>query len=130
MANAKTKNKPVVMCVDDDKDFLDSMRIILEDNGYTAVTASSGEEGLKKYKTGRPDFVLVDMMMEEVDSGINFVKELRLLGPTPQIIMLSSVGDNLNSNTDYSQLGLSGVLQKPVNPDTLLRTLKAKLATK
>jgi len=43
------------------------------------------------------------------------------------VYMLSSVGDNLNISTDYSQLGLTGVLQKPINPHLLLSTLKAKL---
>jgi two-component system, chemotaxis family, chemotaxis protein CheY len=66
-------------------------------------------------------------MMEEVDSGTNLVKEIKALGPTPPIYMLSSVGDGLNLSTDYSQLGLSGVLQKPINPQVLLSTLKARL---
>lgn len=130
MANTKAKTKPVIMCIDDDADFLESLRIILTDNGYNPVTASSAEDALKKYKAGKPDFIIVDMMMEEVDSGLSFVRDIRSLGPTPQVFLLSSVGDNLNSNTDYSQLGLAGVLQKPVNPDTLLRTLKAKLVAK
>ncbi len=41
--------------------------------------------------------------------------------------MLSSVGDNLHANIDYSALGLSGVFQKPLNPDILLAVLRAKL---
>jgi len=41
--------------------------------------------------------------------------------------MLSSVGDGLNLSTDYSAMGLSGVLQKPINPQILMSTLKAKL---
>ena len=49
------------------------------------------------------------------------------LGDTPPIFMLSSVGDNLTTSTDYAEMGMSGVLQKPVNPDKLLATLKAKL---
>jgi two-component system alkaline phosphatase synthesis response regulator PhoP len=120
-------NKREILCVDDDQDFLDSMRIIIESSDYVVLTANSAEEGLKKYKEGRPDLVIVDLMMEEVDSGVNFVKEIRALGPTPPVYMLSSVGDGLSLSTDYSALGLSGVLQKPINPQTLLSTLKAKL---
>jgi len=117
----------LVLCIDDDQDFLDSMRIILEDNGYRIVTASSAEDGLRKYKELKPDLVLVDLMMEEVDAGTNFVKEIKALGPTPPVFMLSSVGDSLSLNTDYTALGLSGVLQKPINPNLLLKTLRAKL---
>jgi DNA-binding response OmpR family regulator len=62
-----------------------------------------------------------------VDSGVNFVKEIRALGTIPPVYMLSSVGDGLNSSTDYSALGLSGVLQKPINPQILMSTLKARV---
>ncbi len=121
------QGKHVILCVDDDQDFLDSMRTIMESNNYVVETANSGEEGVRKYRARRPDFVIVDLMMEEVDSGTNFVKEIKALGPTPPIFMLSSVGDGLNLSTDYAQLGLTGVLQKPINPQTLLATLEAKL---
>ena len=121
------KGKHVILCVDDDQDFLDSMKIIIESSNYVVDTANSAEEGLRRYKAERPDLVIVDLMMEEVDSGTNLVKEIKALGPTPPIYMLSSVGDGLNLSIDYSQLGLSGVLQKPINPQILLSTLKARL---
>jgi DNA-binding response OmpR family regulator len=117
-----------ILCIDDDQDFLDSLKIILEGNGYAFEPASSAEEGLRRFKAVKPDLVIVDLMMEEVDAGVSFVKEIRALGAqTPPIYMLSSVGDNLSMSTDYSQLGLAGVLQKPINPPTLLATLKGKL---
>jgi DNA-binding response OmpR family regulator len=119
--------KHVVLCIDDDADFLDSLRIIIEAEGYTMEAAHSAEAGLKRYKEAKPDIILVDLMMEEIDAGTNFVKEVKALGKTPPIYMLSSVGDNLSISTDYSQLGLNGVLQKPINPDVLLSTIRAKL---
>lgn len=119
--------KHVVLCIDDDTDILDSMRIILEGGKYLVETASSAEEGLQKYKGVSPDVVIVDLMMEEVDSGTTFVRDIKALGPTPPIYMLSSVGDNLNINADAAQLGLTGVLQKPVSPKVLLHTLDARL---
>ncbi len=120
-------NKYVILYVDDDQDMLDSLRIVLEANGYVMEEASSGEEGLKKYKAVKPDFVIVDLMMEEVDAGTNLVKELKLLGNKVPVYMLSSVGDQLNLQTDYNALGLSGVFQKPMNFDVLIGTLKKKL---
>jgi two-component system alkaline phosphatase synthesis response regulator PhoP len=119
--------KHVILCVDDDADFLDSLQTIVEGEGYIVETANSAEDGLRKYKDVKPDFVLVDLMMEEVDAGTNLVRELKAMGPTPPIVMLSSVGDSLNLSTDYSQLGLDGVLQKPITPKNLLSTLAAKL---
>ena len=116
-----------ILCIDDDQDFLDSLRVIIEGEGYATETATSAEEGLLKYKRSRPDMILVDLMMEEVDAGTSFVKEVKALGHTPPIFMLSSVGDGLTLSVDYSQLGLAGVLQKPVNPRTLISALKARL---
>lgn len=118
---------PLILCVDDDPDFLASMKLIIESHRYSVTTATSAEEGLACYKNCRPDLVLVDLMMEEVDSGVNLVKEMRALGDAPPIYMLSSVGDGLTQSTDYSALGLAGVLQKPITPQTLLTALTAKL---
>lgn len=120
-------NKYVVLCIDDDPDFLDSLQPIIEGNGYIFESAGTAEEGVRRYKQVKPDFVLVDLMMEEIDAGTSFVREIKALGATPPVFMLSSVGDNLSAVTDYNELGLSGVLQKPINPDRLLSTLKARL---
>ena len=119
--------KNVILCVDDDQDFLDSMRTIVESAGYIMETAASADQGIKQYKEAKPDVILVDLMMEEIDSGVGFVRDVRALGGKLPIFMLSSVGDNLNRSADYSQLGLSGVLQKPINPKLLISTLGAKL---
>jgi two-component system alkaline phosphatase synthesis response regulator PhoP len=118
----------IILCIDDDPDFLESIQTIVESEGYVIETASSAEEGVRKYRQCKPDFVLVDLMMEEVDAGTSFVKDVRALGATPPIYMLSSVGDGLSMATDYSQLGLAGVLQKPIRPEVLVSTLRARLA--
>ena len=119
--------KHVILYIDDDQDFLDSVRVILESRQYVVVQANSAEEGLRKYKQERPDLIIVDLMMEEIDSGTNLVKELKLLGNQAPIYMLSSAGDQLNMVTSYGDLGLDGVFQKPLHPEQLLATLKEKL---
>jgi len=117
----------VILYVDDDQDFLDSMRVLLEANGYKMVEAGSAEEGLKVYRETNPDLIIADLMMEEVDAGTSFVKELRAMGNKAPIYMLSSVGDSLNMATDYQQIGVDGIFQKPINHDALLSVLRAKL---
>jgi DNA-binding response OmpR family regulator len=116
-----------ILYIDDDVDLLDAMRLRLEKAGYCVDTATSAEHGLKAFKANRPDFILVDMMMEEVDAGMNLVKDLKLAGNQAPIYMLTSVGDQLNQSTDYIKLGLDGVFQKPVAFEVLVRTLEAKL---
>ncbi len=120
--------KHVIMYVDDDQDVLDCTRVVLEGNGYVMVEAGSAEEGLKLYKTADPDLLIVDLMMEEVDAGAQLVRELKAEGNTKPVYMLSSVGDGLSMNVDPAALGLSGVLQKPVDSNVLLTLIKAKLS--
>ena len=74
--------KYVILYVDDDPDFLAAMRVIVEANGYIMAEANTAEEGLKVYRDLQPDLVIVDLMMEEVDAGVNLVKDLRALGTT------------------------------------------------
>ena len=119
--------KHLILVVDDDPDIRMTLGIVLEENGYKMVEAASCEEGLKVYKEKKPDFLIIDLMMEEVDAGTSFVKEIRTINQAVPIYILSSVGDSLNLSTDYSELGLNGVFQKPIDNQVLLSILKVKL---
>ena len=119
--------KFVILCIDDDPDILESLKVVLEANDYVVVTAPSAEKGLSVYRESHPDLLIVDLMMEEIDAGTSFVKELQALGNEAPIYMLSSTGDDLQSTISYEDLGLTGVFQKPINPNLLLALLRAKL---
>lgn len=119
--------KYVILCIDDDEDVLLSLRMVLEKNNYEVIEASSGEDGLSLYKKSKPDFIIVDLMMESIDAGKNFAKELLILDNEAPVFMLSSAGDSLVSNFDFSELGLEGVYQKPIDTNQLLSTLQIKL---
>jgi DNA-binding response OmpR family regulator len=117
-----------ILTIDDDPDILEALRTLLESKGYEVIQAESAEEGLKALKATQPDLVIVDLMMEEVDAGTSFVTRVRALGGKRiPIYMLSSVGDELSTNVPYQGLGLSGVFQKPIQPQTLLQVLELAL---
>ena len=117
-----------ILTIDDDPDILEALRTLLESKGYEVIQAESAEEGLKALKATQPDLVIVDLMMEEVDAGTSFVTRVRALGGKRiPIYMLSSVGDELSKNVPYQGLGLSGVFQKPIQPQTLLQVLEQAL---
>ncbi len=120
--------KHVILCVDDDPDVLDFLQTVLEKNGYEVQRAESAEEAMKRYHQVKPDALIIDLMMEEVDAGAELVRDLKAVGASQPVFMLSSAGDSLSTVTDYRTIGLSGVFQKPVSPDTLLSVLKAKLS--
>ncbi|MBN1852975.1 MAG: response regulator [Pirellulales bacterium] len=119
--------KHVILYVEDDPDFRQSMRTVLEANGYTMIEAATGEEGIRKFKSERPDLIILDLMMEEIDTGTSMVRDLKMAGCTVPIYVCSSAGDALQMSTDYTELGLAGVLQKPVDFNILLTLLKSKL---
>ena len=127
-AEKPRKAGPLILCVDDDPDLLEFLRIVLESEGFAFAGALSAEEGLAAYRRRPPDALIVDLMMEEIDAGTGMVKELRLLGNRAPIFLLSSVGDNLSMTTDYSRLGLAGVFQKPVDRSQLLAVLRMSLS--
>jgi DNA-binding response OmpR family regulator len=121
------EREPVILYVEDDADYRDMVRAILESNGYRMVGAATAEEGVHAFEREPPDLVLVDLMMEEIDAGTNLITRLRALGCDVPIYMLSSVGDDFTLTTNVREIGLAGVFQKPIDPETLLAVLQARL---
>ena len=125
--DTSSTRKKTILTIDDDPDIRAALRIVLESEGFSVGEASSGEEGLKVAERVQPDAIVVDLMMEAVDSGTTVAKTLQESGFKGPIYMLSSAGDTVRYNLDARDLGLAGIFQKPIDPKTLVTTLKAKL---
>lgn len=121
------EGKHVILYVDDDPDYRYAMRQLLEANGMQMVEAADGEEGLRAYHDHKPDLILLDLMMEEIDAGVNLLRELRADGNKAPVYLISSVGDTMSMTTNAAELGFAGVFQKPVNPKALLAVLQSRL---
>lgn len=121
------ETSPLILYVDDDDDLRDSMRTVLESSGFRFCEAATGEEGLRQYQAHAPDLVILDMMMEEIDTGTSMVRDLQLAGCAVPIIVISSIGEELAQSTDTHALGLAAVLQKPVDFKSLLELIRLKL---
>ena len=119
--------KHVILCIDDDPDILVALRVVLESAGYRFVGAATATEGMEAYRSRRPDLIIVDLMMEQIDAGIHMVEELQASGNTAPVYILSSTGDYLHGAADLSGLGVTGVLQKPLDPGVLLSIIQRKL---
>ena len=61
--------KQRILCIEDEPQMIDLMRLILETQGYEVVGADGGEQGLAKMRTEKPDLILLDLMMPEMDGG-------------------------------------------------------------
>lgn len=116
-----------ILTIDDDPDIRASLRVVLESEGFSVGEAANGEEGLKVAERIRPDAIIIDLMMENVDSGSSVAQRLKEKGFKGPVYLLSSAGDTVRYNIDARDLGLAGIFQKPIDPATLLATLRAKL---
>lgn len=119
--------KHVILCVDDDPDILTALRIVLEARGYVVVEAATAAEALEVWEREQPDLVIIDLMMEEIDSGMTLARTLKARGSTAPMFFLSSAGDYMHGAVDLGEVGASGVFQKPLQPDVLLRLIEHRL---
>jgi CheY-like chemotaxis protein len=109
-----------ILVVDDDPDLLDFCRLVLERAGYEVLAASSAEQGLTLAKGKKPDLMLLDVMMEESDSGFQLAQRLSTEQPDLPIIVLSAIADASDQIFDAGILGVRDMVNKPVSPEGLL----------
>jgi CheY-like chemotaxis protein len=123
-----------ILVVDDDPDFCEITRMVMEPAGYQVVTASSAAEALKQIDAEWPDLVLLDVVMSGATEGIDLARKLHhdpILRHLP-VVMITSIAD-----TRYSCVAspddvpfVAGWLAKPVSPKRLIATVRQVLEQK
>ena len=123
-----------VLLVDDDADFVDMNRILLEQNGYAVRVAYSGKQCLAEVAARRPDAIILDMVMESREDGFDVSRELRNSEHTKKIplIMITSVNDSIpfRLQPDRTWLPVDALLEKPVDPQLLLSVVGKALGAR
>lgn len=131
-------NAKKILLVDDDPDQRLSLRLPLEAAGYQVSEAVSYADGLEAVKTIKPDLVVLDVMMDSMTAGFQFA--LTLHNPNPEaeyqefaslpIIMLTAIHSttHLRFGPDEDYLPVQEFLEKPVDPDVLIKTVRKYLA--
>lgn len=118
-----------VLVVDDDPDFVEYTRIVLESQGYEVQTAATAEQALKVMRQDKPDVALLDVMMSYVLDGLNLTRQMRddpELRDIP-VIMISAIVSREEAGvfpTD-EYLAVDTFMTKPVDPADLLRQVAA-----
>ena len=117
-----------ILVVDDDPDFVESTRLMLEPHGYEVISAANGDEGLLKLKKENPDLVILDVIMSTVLDGLSMSQQMRDVPAYKKvpILMVTSI-----ANTDYAALfptdefiNIHGFLTKPISSEQLLSYVK------
>jgi CheY-like chemotaxis protein len=121
-----------ILVVDDDPDFIETMRIVLETAGYEVISAADGDESLQVIRAQKPDLIILDVIMSSLLDGLNVSQQLQ---DDPEhkdipIVMVTSI-----ANTDYAALfptdeyvHIDAFMTKPVPPEQLIVQVKRLLA--
>ncbi|MBD0305565.1 MAG: response regulator transcription factor [Nitrospiraceae bacterium] len=114
-----------ILIVEDELDILNLVKLYLEKDGYRVNTATSGLEGLKQVKIERPDLVILDLMLAEMD-GLEVCKRIRAAPETSMtpIIMLTAKAEEADTIIGL-ELGADDYVTKPFSPKALVARVKA-----
>lgn len=116
-----------VLIVEDEQDILQLVKLFLEKEGFRVVTAVTGPEGLRGVKAEKPDLVVLDLMLPEMD-GLEVCKRLRAAPDTAMlpIIMLTAKAEESDTIIGL-ELGADDYVTKPFSPKALVARVKALL---
>lgn len=115
------RSKPKVLVVDDDRVLADSLAQILNLHGFVSTALYSGEEAVEFVDGFRPDIVLSDIRMRQVD-GIEAAKRIRELHPECRVILFTASSVDLAARKKIEGLGFE-FLQRPLHPEGVLKAL-------
>jgi len=119
-------DKKRILLVDDDPDFVESNKQLLEANGYDVIFAHDGAAGLEKAKQEKPDLMILDVMMASNTEGFEVSRKIP---ETPElkdmpVLLVTGIRKEMNLpfgfEPDESWLPVDSVFEKPIDPQTLL----------
>ena len=123
-----------ILIIDDDVDFVESTRVILEAKGYKVSSAGNRDEGFEKVKQISPDLILMDVMMEKMSDGFDLTRKLKSEEKYKDIpiLMLTSIGEKTGFEFsdvagDKTWLPVDDYAEKPIAPDKLIDKLEKLL---
>lgn len=115
-------NQPLVLVADDEPRITKLVAMSLADEGFRVITAGGGEEAVRKAEEMRPDIVLLDVVMPDLD-GVEVMRQLREYRPVP-VILLTAKGST-SDKAKGLDLGADDYIAKPFHPDELAARVRA-----
>lgn len=122
-------HSPLILTIDDEKYIRESFKAFLEDYDFRVIEAENGKAGLRSIEEFRPDAVLVDLRMPEMD-GLELMEKASVQFPSTPIVVISGAGE-IKDVVKALHLGAWDYLMKPIKDlDILIHTLKRVLERK
>ncbi|MCB0855284.1 MAG: response regulator, partial [Bacteroidetes bacterium] len=118
-------SQPKILIVDDEVDILDLLEYNLEKEGYEVIKAMDGEEAIRKSREHKPDMILLDIMMPNLD-GIETCRRIRAIKGLEKVFIVFLTA----RSEEYSELagfeaGADDYIPKPIKPRVLMSRLRA-----
>jgi CheY-like chemotaxis protein len=120
-------SNPKILLVDDDADYVEATKVVLEAKGYDVVAAHDGKEGFEKAKSELPQIILVDLMMNTINEGYDLVRSIRSDDRFKEVplIMISAAHQteafkNANFAPDDVWFPIDTFMDKPIDFEVLL----------
>ena len=111
-----------ILIIDDDPTMVKMVGSFLTTQGYSVVSAGSGEEGLEQIKTDRPDLIILDIQMPKMN-GYTFIFEFKKIADTNTIpVIVLTAKDGMAEI--FKVEGVKEYLTKPFQPEALLAKIK------
>lgn len=120
---------PRIAHVDDDADIREAVERILRKNGYEVDSYLTMQDFIDSLQddTNRPDLAILDVMVESMDSGLTTYAQIHKRFPQIQTIFLTSLGDMIRPYFDDGSNEWVCIMEKPVEPISLLATINDRL---
>jgi len=123
--------KKNILMIDDDKDFVLSTKTFLEGRGYIVETANNGTDGWEKIKAGKPDLLVLDIMMDTDNEGFHLAYRIKENEKTKKIpiIIVSGFSQHLKEKMDQFEFVMgrewpaAAQMDKPINLKDLATTI-------
>jgi len=117
--------KPAILIADDEVKIRENLGKVLEEEGYSILSAGNGAETLNQINQKRINLVLLDLRLPDKD-GIELFKEIQKMNPYLPVIMISAYG-TIKTAVEATKLGAYDFVEKPFDTERLLVTIKNAL---
>ncbi|MDD5644258.1 MAG: response regulator [bacterium] len=122
-----------ILIVDDDVDFVEAIKTLLEAKGYEVFSAENGMDGFNQAKKNKPDLIILDVMMATKTEGFDVARKIQKEDSTKgtPVIMITGIRKEMSlpfgfePNEDF--LPVKAVLEKPIKPEILLKKVEESI---
>ncbi len=118
-------NKKRILCIEDEAEMIELMRLVLEREGFEVIGAMGGEQGLKVVKQEKPDLILLDLMMPGMD-GWEVYRQMRAdkeLADIP-VVIVTAKAQSIDKVLGLQVAKVADYITKPFGPKDLLNSVQ------